>query len=388
MKQKDAVTIPVLPWYHGPLSRQDAEGLLKESNNGTFLIRESVNFPGDYTLCISHNGSVEHYRILHVNNSYTLDEEELFDTLEALVQHYSRRDDGLCCTLRSPLEKLGPLVSPGGIECFQSTGWLVEGAELTIEGSIGRGDFAEVCKASLNGSPVAAKVIKQLSGSSVLGLHEASAMTIAGIHPNLVRFIGLVSEPAAECLYLLTEFCPGGCLLNWLRTRGQAQLDQRQQLGLAINIASAVQYLQLRQLIHRDIACRNVFITGEPGIAKLGDFGMSRRVDQCERTGRLPVKWTAPEAILNSEFSFASDIWSLGVFLWELYSFGRLPYPGIGVKDVVSEVESGYRLPPPKDCPVPVYECMRRTWQLDPQQRPSADDVLMTLNREYNLLLG
>lgn len=79
---------PPMPWFHGKISREMAEKLLTPRHDGLFLVRESTNFPGDYTLCVCFEGRVEHYRIILKDDKITIDEEEYFDTLASLVEHY------------------------------------------------------------------------------------------------------------------------------------------------------------------------------------------------------------------------------------------------------------------------------------------------------------
>ncbi|KAF2980791.1 hypothetical protein EK904_008528 [Melospiza melodia maxima] len=131
-----------------------------------------------------------------------------------------------------------------------------------------------------------------------------------------------------------------------------------------------MEYLEANNFVHRDLAARNVLVS-EDNIAKVSDFGLTKEASSTQDTGKLPVKWTAPEALREKKFSTKSDVWSFGILLWEIYSFGRVPYPRIPLKDVVPRVEKGYKMDAPDGCPAVVYEVMKKCWTLDPGHRPS-----------------
>ena len=80
------VRVNAMPWFHGKISREIAEKLLNPRKDGLFLVRESTNFPGDYTLCVCFENRVEHYRIIFQDDKITIDEEEYFDNLTKLVE--------------------------------------------------------------------------------------------------------------------------------------------------------------------------------------------------------------------------------------------------------------------------------------------------------------
>ena len=120
-------------------------------------------------------------------------------------------------------------------------------------------------------------------------------------------------------------------------------------------------HLERKGLIHRDLAARNVLL-GENLITKVADFGLARVIVDNEYSAaqgaRFPVKWTAPEALKRHSFTSKSDVWSFGVLLWEIYSFGRVPYPRIPIADVVKYVESNQKMDPPEGCPDNMYKIM------------------------------
>lgn len=94
-----------MPWFHGKISREEAETLLQPRTDGLFLVRESTNFPGDYTLCVCYQNKVEHYRVKYHERNLTIDDEEFFENLEKLIEHYKNDADGLCTRLVKALPK-------------------------------------------------------------------------------------------------------------------------------------------------------------------------------------------------------------------------------------------------------------------------------------------
>lgn len=135
-----------------------------------------------------------------------------------------------------------------------------------------------------------------------------------------------------------------------------------------------MEYLESRKVVHRDLAARNVLIS-ESGVAKVADFGLAREENFTVDCGKLPIKWTAPEALKLGMFSNKSDMWSFGILLWEIYSFGRVPYPRIPLADVVKHVEKGYKMEAPEGCPSQVYDIMKQAWDLSPEKRPTFKEV-------------
>ena len=116
----------------------------------------------------------------------------------------------------------------------------------------------------------------------------------------------------------------------YLQGKGRT-LKMPQLIDMAAQIAQGMAYLELQNYIHRDLAARNVLV-GENNIVKIADFGLARLIKEDEyeaRVGaRFPIKWTAPEAANFSKFSIKSDVWSFGILLTELVTYGRIPYPG------------------------------------------------------------
>lgn len=375
VQKRQKVSLQTMPWFHGKISRQDAESLLYKMEDGLFLLRESNNYPGDYTLCVCHQGKVEHYHITYSNNKLTIDNEVYFDNLPQLVEHYEKQADGLCTRLAEPLRKTGNNFTTVDLKDFERGGWVISLTELLIGEPIGKGEFADVYKGTYRGKAVAVKQLKDRERAAQTFLKEASVMTSMR-HENLVQLIGVV---LGDTIYLITEFMGKGSLVEYLRSRGRTVITKKNQINFATDTCAGMSYLESNNLVHRDLAARNVLVH-EDGTAKVSDFGLAKYEEFNQEGGRFPIKWTAPEALRHNEFSSRSDMWSFGVLLWEIYSFGRVPYPRIPLVDVVRHVERGYRMEAPEGCPPEVYRIMNQTWKLNPHERPLFREVLEMLN--------
>jgi len=375
VKLRKVVTLHAMPWFHGKISRQEAEQLLQPREDGLFLVRESSNYPGDYTLCVCHQAKVEHYHIIINSNQLTIDEEVFFKNLDELVQHYTKEADGLCTKLIRPVKKAGDSFGTVSIQDFKAGGWVIQRQDLQLGELIGTGDFGDVYKGTYRGQPVAAKQLKDRERGGQSFLQEASVMTSLR-HENLVKLIGVV---LGETIFLVTEFLGKGSLVEYLRSRGRNVITKRHQINFATDTCSAMNYLESKGLVHRDLAARNVLVHDDD-TAKVSDFGLAKIGDFSLSSQRFPIKWTAPESLRNNKFTNKSDMWSFGVLLWEIYSFGRVPYPRIPLADVVMHVERGYRMEAPEGCPAEIYAVMKQAWEIRSEDRPTFQNVLGRLD--------
>ena len=151
-------------------------------------------------------------------------------------------------------------------------------------------------------------------------------------------------------------------------------LQLRPLIDMAAQVAAGMAYLELHNYIHRDLAARNILV-GENNICKVADFGLARLIADDEYNAhdgaKFPIKWTAPEAALYNRFSIKSDVWSFGVLLTELVTYGRIPYPGMSNAEVLQQLERGYRMPCPPNTPESLYQVMLDTWKKNPMERPT-----------------
>ncbi|XP_026035324.1 receptor-type tyrosine-protein kinase FLT3 isoform X1 [Astatotilapia calliptera] len=166
-------------------------------------------------------------------------------------------------------------------------------------------------------------------------------------------------------------------------------------LSFAFQVARGMEFLSSKNCIHRDLAARNVLVTNGRQV-KIGDFGLARDIDNDSNyvvrgNVRLPVKWMAPESIFQGMYTMKSDVWAYGILLWEIFSLGVTPYPGIKVDHMFySMIERGFKMECPYYANETVYGMMHKCWALAPANRPSFSKLVsflcdLLLDQEENL---
>ncbi|XP_077032558.1 protein-tyrosine kinase 2-beta isoform X4 [Agelaius phoeniceus] len=201
-------------------------------------------------------------------------------------------------------------------------------------------------------------------------------------HPHIVKLIGIAED---EPTWIIMELYPYGELGQYLE-QNRAGLAVPTLVLFALQVSKALAYLEALSCVHRDIAVRNILVAS-PECVKLGDFGLSRYIEDEEyykaSVSRLPIKWMAPESINFRRFTTASDVWMFAVCVWEMLSFGKQPFFWLENKDVIGVLERGDRLPKPDLCPPVLYTLMARCWDYDPGERPRFQELVCSLSDIY-----
>ncbi|XP_009895690.1 tyrosine-protein kinase FRK isoform X1 [Dryobates pubescens] len=370
-------SIEAEPWFFGPIKRADAERQLSCPGNqaGAFLIRESESLKGEYSLSVFDGVSVKHYRIRKLDEGgFFLSRRKTFKTLNEFVDYYSKNSDGLCVVLGKPCPKVQ---IPATFDLSYKTAdqWEIDRQSLKLLKKLGSGQFGEVWEGLWNNTtPVAIKTLKPGSMDPKDFLREAQIMKNLR-HPKLIQLYAVCT--LEDPIYIITELMRYGSLLEYLQKDAGSQISLPHQIDMAAQVASGMAYLESQNYIHRDLAARNVLV-GEHNVYKVADFGLARvfkveneNIYEGRTETKLPVKWTAPEAIRYNKFSVKSDVWSFGVLLFEIITYGKMPYAGMPGHQVIQMLDKGYRLPQPETCPTPLYRLMLQCWCAEPGERPT-----------------
>ncbi|XP_075353451.1 proto-oncogene tyrosine-protein kinase ROS [Mycteria americana] len=265
--------------------------------------------------------------------------------------------------------------------------------KLILQKLLGSGAFGEVYEGTAvdiladgsGESKVAVKTLKKGATDHEKSefLKEAHLMSKFD-HPHILKLLGvcLFNEPQ----YLILELMEGGDLLSYLRGARKQKLQSplltvTDLLDICLDICKGCVYLEKMHFIHRDLAARNCLVSekeyeSSSRVVKIGDFGLARDIyknDYYRKRGEglLPVRWMAPESLVDGVFTNRSDVWAFGVLVWETLTLGQQPYPGFSNTEVLHHVQSGGRLESPNNCPDDLCDLMTRCWAQEPHNRPT-----------------
>ncbi|XP_060224247.1 tyrosine-protein kinase Fer isoform X1 [Meriones unguiculatus] len=351
-------------WYHGAIPRIEAQELLKQQ--GDFLVRESHGKPGEYVLSVYSDGQRRHFIIQFVDNLYRFEGTGFSNIPQLIDHHFSTKQ---VITKKSGVVLLNPIP--------KDKKWILNHEDVTLGALLGKGNFGEVYKGTLKDkTPVAVKTCKaDLPQELKIKFLQEAKILKQYDHPNIVKLIGVCTQ--RQPVYIIMELVPGGDFLSFLRKR-KDELKLKQLVKFSLDVASGMLYLESRNCIHRDLAARNCLV-GDNNMLKISDFGMSRQEDggvySSSGLKQIPIKWTAPEALNYGRYSSESDVWSFGILLWETFSLGVCPYPGMTNQQAREQVERGYRMSAPQNCPEEISKIMMKCWDYKPENRPKFSDL-------------
>ncbi|MXQ82771.1 hypothetical protein E5288_WYG022802 [Bos mutus] len=275
--------------------------------------------------------------------------------------------------------------------------------DIVLKRELGEGAFGKVFLAECyNLSPtkdkmlVAVKALKDPTLAARKDFQREAELLTNLQHEHIVKFYGVCGD--GDPLIMVFEYMKHGDLNKFLRAHGpdamilvdgqprqaKGELGLSQMLHIASQIASGMVYLASQHFVHRDLATRNCLV-GANLLVKIGDFGMSRDVYSTDyyRVGghtMLPIRWMPPESIMYRKFTTESDVWSFGVILWEIFTYGKQPWFQLSNTEVIECITQGRVLERPRVCPKEVYDVMLGCWQREPQQRLNIKEIYKILH--------
>uniref|UniRef100_A0A672JW67 Vascular endothelial growth factor receptor 3 n=1 Tax=Sinocyclocheilus grahami TaxID=75366 RepID=A0A672JW67_SINGR len=316
---------------------------------------------------------------------------------------------------------------------YDSSQWEITRDRLRLGKVLGHGAFGKVIEASFFGhdkktcsNTVAVKMLKEGATASdhKALMSELKILIHIGNHLNVVNLLGACTKSNGP-LMVIVEYCKYGNLSNFLRAKREfflpyrdrspktqsqvrrmieaGQVSQHESFQIfsfvflspvavddlwktpltiedlicySFQVARGMEFLGSRKCIHRDLAARNILLS-EDNVVKICDFGLARDIykdpDYVRKgNARLPLKWMAPESIFDKVYTSQSDVWSFGVLLWEIFSLGASPYPGIQIdEDFCKRLKDGTRMRAPDNASPEIYGIMLACWQGEPRERPT-----------------
>lgn len=262
--------------------------------------------------------------------------------------------------------------------------------DLVAVKAIGAGQFGKVFLATSSSDSSVRQAVKMLRSGAAQGdklefLREAETMLTIGANPNIVKFVGAAVKQRPWLVVL--EYCQYGDLSDVLKALGRRKigLTLREQMSIATQLATGMEYVASKRFVHMDLAARNVLLA-ENSVIKIADFGLTHAFDEgkehYKQLGvlKLSIRWLAIDSFDNKIFSEKSDVWSYAITMWEVFSYGLQPYRGNKLQEVLKLVRGGGRLDKPLACPAEFFSDLQSCWLINRADRPTFSELKAKCN--------
>eukprot|EP01105_Mastigella_eilhardi_P020834 TRINITY_DN4_c0_g1_i3.p1 TRINITY_DN4_c0_g1~~TRINITY_DN4_c0_g1_i3.p1 ORF type:complete len:396 (-),score=77.15 TRINITY_DN4_c0_g1_i3:57-1172(-) len=265
---------------------------------------------------------------------------------------------------------------------LMSPSWMIDFGEISVSyPCVGKGTFGAVYRGEWRSQPVA---VKKLFGQMLdaVGVAEfrAQLKEIAELsmlrHPRLVLFVCACTQSPNLCI--CTEWMHQGSLAGLLRRKGALAWGQAQEV--MHSVALGLVFLHASNICHRSLKSANILIA-ENGEIKLSDYGLPcvKAYNQGSTLMAVHAAWAAPEVLIHSEHTKATDIYSYGVVMWEVVT-GDTPFKGVEAAHLLDMILEGQRPEIPHPLPIwypPAYiKLMQECWLTEPADRPNSMTVV------------
>ena len=349
--------------------------MTSSNERGSFLVRQNKE-RGTFSVTIRDYDNPRHYHIYKQEDGMLYVSQQCsFRSISDLVQHHSQNADGLITTLAKPC------IVP---HCISDQ------AEIVCKEKLATGQFSEVWKGEWKGETV---VINRITPSSVpsLDLLDKCAFLKTVNHKNLVQFYAMYTN--SEPYFVITEHMANGSLNEYLPSRNK-DLKMAELIKISEQVAAAMQYLEERICIHQDLSAKNVMIEVKDEetlliTCKLNIYPYVHKVSEYDAfynltVGTIPIRWSSHEAILRNQINIKSNVWSFGIFIWEIVHYCKsYPYPETSEAGVLDKLQQGYRMPRPLGCPEELYVLLCDCWKHDASSRPTFETLHWQLRDFY-----
>ena len=311
------------------------------------------------------------------DGKYYIDMNNMFNSISQLVAYPKYDVAGEVRTPCVPSE----VHRTAGLSKATNKTWKIRKCYLKLCNKIDIGNFGEVWEAMWNNTtPVIVNTINPGTVTVSDFLKEATVIKQLR-HRNLVQLYALYVEK--ELIYVVTEPTKYGNLWDHLKEDGNI-LPLTQLINIGAQVAAGMAFLENNSYVHGNLAAKNVFIT-EHLICRIGGLGIINALSKESREEfiRSNTKWSAPEVLNMSPITTKSDVWSFGILLYEVVTYGHVPYPGMSDNQVREKLQANYRMLCPMGCPEQLYKIMMKCWNKYADDRPTFETLQWQLEEFF-----
>ncbi|KRY80738.1 Tyrosine-protein kinase Fer [Trichinella pseudospiralis] len=365
-------------YFHGYLTEKDASQILKYKPHGCFLVH-TTNERGilkPVVLSVKYNGEVVHHALNVDLMGKCFGRTRVFNSVPEMIAHHMESGEFIDDRIKLQLSTAANF-----------SDWQIKTEKaVIIREDIAQGSFAKVSFGfyihNRKYNEAAIKCPIDVPWVDTVGMMYTEHRFLKQLDcPYIVKPFGITVF--AEIPMMVMEYASGGSLDNCLK---RSSFKVQRKMEFCFQIASALQYLKRKKLIHRDIAARNclLFRDFEKHTVKLSDFNLCKAEFEVEKDlPSIPLHWSAPESLGGSMWSYESDLWMFGVLMWEIFTNALHPHDNANIEDTeefcmyLLEGNSLEMLPV---IPAAIQTIIRRLNSINPANRGNVETVLKELN--------
>lgn len=325
-----------------------------------------------------------HYVIRNADGKFSITANKNFDSLLELINYHKQNKLYEVELLRSIFQYTRELQENPNSVLINPIGrqsWELNHADVTMTKTLGEGAFGEVKLGTLKmgsetvGCAVKTAKLEKLTKDQIKEITTEARLMRGFNHKNVVRCYGVAA--VEEPLLVVMELVTGGGLDGYLQKNA---VPWPEKLDIITQVASGIGYIHSKNIMHRDIAARNVLYGS--GVAKVSDFGMSRigTAYQMNPHKKVPIRWLSPETLITFVYTKETDVFAFAVLCWEVVENGTQPYSELKVAEVHQKVaKDDYRMTISDKAPSLLADIIKKCWVRNATQRPSMSQVVQMM---------